>query len=379
MLEAVGTSREVACWRWPEIRVPADAACGALGGGRRSSFRSSSCYDRQCQRDLRRGAPERRSSRVRDISFDHRQGRDLRAGRRVRQRQVDRRARGQRVCLPPADGSDQAFTAQPLAGSRTRTGRRKQRRLHPVSCSRTRTPRSTRAPASARSWRGRWSSSSASRRADQARIERALADVRLDGRLCRALSDQLSGGERQRVAIARGLDRRADAAAVRRDPVGARRLRAGEHPRSCCSRLRAEHAHRHAVHLARPRRGAHRSPTASACCFAASIMEIGRRDQMFSQRPSIPTPTACWRPCRRRCKRGQHRGADAAMPPAAPSEQRLRLCRPLPLADRHICESDVRPGARRRSGLRIRCHHPLAELTRRADLAGASCTPKPAS
>ena len=94
------------------------------------------------------------------------------------------------------------------------------------------TLRSIRARGSARSWPGRCSVLQFRRRRVAGAHRAALDDVRLDACLCRALSRSAlrrrapAGGDRARA------DRRTGAPALRRGPLGARRLGAGQHPRT---------------------------------------------------------------------------------------------------------------------------------------------------
>ena len=111
--------------------------------------------------------------------------------------------------------------------------------------------------------------------------------------------------------------------------------------------------------------------------FRGDIMEIGRRDQIFrSAFPSLYPQPAGGR-------------ADAAEVAAASGEE--PRCRQGPsesgcaYAGRcawqigDICESERPPWRETPEGLRIRCHHSLGELMRRATWPDASSAPKTTS
>ena len=107
--------------------------------------------------------------------------------------------------------------------------------------------------------------------------------------------------------------------------------------------------------------------------FRGDIMEIGRRDQIFaapfhpythSLLEAVPTPL------RSRPHRGRPR--EGAKAPSAGGCAYAGRCA---WQIGEICERERPPWRETPDGLRIRCHHPLDELTRRATWPDAPPTP----
>ena len=133
VLEPVGDRHQVACWRWREHRAAAAARRGRRAGTTpvRSRTRRCSTFDDVSIGYGRKrgfaGCCPGRSDVVEDLSFDIGARRDLRAGRRIRQRQVDRGAGGQRPARAGArDASASRARRSPaLVGQRTAEQRRR--------------------------------------------------------------------------------------------------------------------------------------------------------------------------------------------------------------------------------------------------------------
>ena len=206
-------------------------------------------------------------------------------------------------------------------------------------------------------------------------VRAALADVRLDGKYAARFPDELSGGERQRVAIARGLV--AEPTLLLCDEIlSALDVSVQASILALLQRLKAERGIAmlfisHDLAVVRM--------LADRVCvlFRGDIMEIGRRDQIFaapfhpythSLLEAVPTPL------KSRPHREQSR--DAAR---APSESGCAYAGRCAWQIGDICESERPPWRETPEGLRIRCHHSLDELTRRATWPDASSAPKTTS
>ena len=159
VLEEVRADHQVACQRWRAVGEARAAEVIALRRpGRKpepilSLQEITLAYGRQ-NGLLGRLLPAKSFVGGARPELPHRQGRDLRAGRRIRERQVDRRAGGQRVVAALRQGRssstarrspDPTGTGRPSSGGASNT------------YSRIRMPRSIRARRSERSWRGRCS------------------------------------------------------------------------------------------------------------------------------------------------------------------------------------------------------------------------------
>ena len=191
-------------------------------------------------------------------------------------------------------------------------------------------------------------------------------------------ADQLSGGERQRVAIARALVAEPDSAAVRRDPLGARRLGSGKRPRAPAAAARRARD-LDAVHLPRSRRGA---VARRSCRRAVSRPAVWRSAaaRTSSRRPSTPTRTACsWRspgPPQPSPTRGQ--AARRRCRPGSPERRACAFAGRCPWQPGPVCHEAIRRGAMpdRQLASAVTCRSP--ELAARAEWRPGQASPAPA-
>lgn len=359
-LQAAGVNREVACWRWPEIEVPADARAvvaaeevdhvdpllvidnvSVVYGAGRNAFRA-----------------------LRDISLD--------VGERETVALVGESGSGKSSLaravaglIAPAEGSIRLGGKQLQGHVGDRTP--EQRRLiqfvfqNPDASL---NPRARIAKALSRPLEFFFG------RASTDAITAALSDVRLDGKYAARFPDELSGGERQRVAIARGLI--AEPTLLLCDEIlSALDVSVQASILALLQRLKSERGIAmlfisHDLAVVRM--------LADRVCvlFGGDIMEIGRRDQIFSAPfhpythsllEAVPTPL----------KPSPHRGParDAiATPPVSGCAYAGRCA--WQIGD--VCERERPPWRETEQGLRIRCHHSLEELARRATWPDAAKT-----
>jgi len=351
-LEAAGADREVACWRWPEISVPADARAV-------SQAPEVDHHEQLLAIDnvsVVYGTGRNAFVALRAISLDIGKGETVAlvgesgSGKSTLARAVA-------GLIAPAEGSI-SLSGKPLAGQvRNRTP--EERRLiqfvfqNPDASL---NPRARIAKALSRPLAFFFG------QAPDAKVQAALADVRLDGKYAARFPDELSGGERQRVAIARGLV--AEPSLLLCDEIlSALDVSVQASILALLQRLKTERGIAmlfisHDLAVVRM--------LADRVCvlFRGDIMEIGRRDQVFSAPfhpythsllEAVPTPL------KPHPKRGA--GADAAGVPSNPACAYAGRCA---WQIGKICETEPPPWRETADGLRIRCHHSLEELTRRA-------------
>lgn len=195
----------------------------------------------------------------------------------------------------------------------------------------------------------------------RARVLSALADVRLDAHYAGRYPDQLSGGERQRIAIARALI--AEPELLLCDEIlSALDVSVQASILTLLQRLKAERgiAMLFISHdLAVVRMLADRVYV----LFRGSVMETGRRDQVFappfhpythSLLEAVPAPLKARRPA-------VHRRLEAAVGASG-----------CPYAGRcawqiaSVCQNEAPPWRQTPAGHAIRCHHKLDDLQRLA-------------
>ena len=359
-LEPAGSAREVACWRWPEISVPADAR--AIVEAEEVEY-----AERLLAIDnvsVIYGTGKNAFLALRDISLDIGKGETVAlvgesgSGKSTLARAVA-------GLIAPADGSIK-LSGKALAGLvKNRTP--EERRLiqfvfqNPDASL---NPRARIAKALSRPLEFFFGKSSPDS------VKAALADVRLDGKYALRFPDELSGGERQRVAIARGLV--AEPTLLLCDEIlSALDVSVQASILALLQRLKAERGIAmlfisHDLAVVRM--------LADRVCvlFRGDIMEIGRRDQIFSAPfhpythtllEAVPTPL----------KPSPHRGPardTANAPPASGCAYAGRCAWQIG----EVCEKERPPWRETAEGLRIRCHHSLEELTRRATWPNAAPT-----
>ena len=351
-LRPVGPRREVACWRWPEISVPADARA-VEEAAEIEHAEPLLVIDNV---SVIYGAGQNAFRALRDISLDI--------------------GKGETVALVGESGSGKSTLARAVAGliepsegtiglsgtaleGRVRDRSPEQRRLiqfvfqNPDASL---NPRARIASALSRPLVFFFGRSSPER------VAAALADVRLDGKYAGRFPDELSGGERQRVAIARGLV--AEPTLLLCDEIlSALDVSVQASILGLLQKLKLEHGIAmlfisHDLAVVRM--------LADRVCvlFRGEIMEIGRRDQVFSAPfhpythsllEAVPTPL---KPSPRR-----EPGREAGKPPSAAGCAYAGRCAWRIGA---ICDSERPPWRETGEGLLIRCHHSLDELTRRA-------------
>jgi len=200
------------------------------------------------------------------------------------------------------------------------------------------------------------------RRALRERVAEALQEVRLDGGYAERYPDQLSGGERQRVAVARALIARPELLLCD-EILSALDVSVQANVLDLLRRLRAEHdvamlfiSHDLAVvRLLADRVGV---------LFHGQLMEIGRTAEIFtppyhpythSLLLAVPAPGKALR------KDGARQ---RSRPPTAKAA--CAFAGRCPWQPGPICETTPPPWQGTATGLRLRCHLPLDELTERA-------------
>ena len=359
-LEPAGAAREVACWRWPEISLPADAR--AVVEADEVEFAEQLLAIDNVS--VSYGSGPNAFLALREISLDIGKGETVAlvgesgSGKSTLARAVA-------GLIAPANGEIR-LSGQALAGAvKNRTP--EERRLiqfvfqNPDASL---NPRARIAKALSRPLEFFFGKSSPEG------IKAALADVRLDGKYALRFPDELSGGERQRVAIARGLV--AEPTLLLCDEIlSALDVSVQASILALLQRLKAERGIAmlfisHDLAVVRM--------LADRVCvlFRGDIMEIGRRDQIFaapfhpythSLLEAVPTPL----------KPHPHRGPardTAKAPPLSGCAYAGRCAWQIG----EVCENERPPWRETADGLRIRCHHSLEELTRRATWPNATAT-----
>jgi len=351
-LEPAGAAREVACWRWPEISVPPDARAVSQA----PEIDHAETLLAIDNVSVIYGSGRNAFVALRDISLDIGKGETFAlvgesgSGKSTLARAVA-------GLIAPAEGTI-GLSGKPLTGLvRNRTP--EERRLiqfvfqNPDASL---NPRARIAKALSRPLEFFFGRSS------EANVQAALADVRLDGKYAARFPDELSGGERQRVAIARGLV--AEPSLLLCDEIlSALDVSVQASILALLQRLKIERGIAmlfisHDLAVVRM--------LADRVCvlFRGDIMEIGRRDEVFSAPfhpythsllEAVPTPL----------KPHPQRGAsvEAAGTPSATGCAYAGRCA---WQIGEICETERPPWRETGEGLRIRCHHSLEELTRRA-------------
>ncbi|MBX3582397.1 MAG: ABC transporter ATP-binding protein [Rhizobiaceae bacterium] len=357
-LATAGSAREVACWRWPEIEVPEDA---------RALVES----------------PEVEQAgnllAINDVSVIYGSGRD--AFTALREISLDI-GEGETVALVGESGSGKSTLARAVAGLLAPAGGEirlagkalaghvkdrtpEERRLiqfvfqNPDASL---NPRARIAKALSRPLEFFFGKSTAEN------VTAALADVRLDGKYAARFPDELSGGERQRVAIARGLV--AEPTLLLCDEIlSALDVSVQASILALLQRLKTERGIAmlfisHDLAVVRM--------LADRVCvlFRGDIMELGRRDQIFaapfhpythSLLEAVPTPL---KPHPRREATRETAGTTPATGCAYAGRCAWQIG--------DICDNERPPWRETEEGLRIRCHHTLDELSRRATWPNAA-------
>ena len=356
-LQPVGSAREVACWRWPEISAPADARA-VVEAPETEHAEQLLVIDNV---SVVYGAGRNAFKALRDITLDI--------------------GKGETVALVGESGSGKSTLARavagliaPAEGRIALSGKALERNVKHRTPEERRliqfvfqnpdaslNPRARIAKALSRPLEfffGRTSPDS---------VKAALADVRLDGKYAVRFPDELSGGERQRVAIARGLV--AEPSLLLCDEIlSALDVSVQASILALLQRLKAERGIAmlfisHDLAVVRM--------LADRVCvlFRGDTMEIGRRDQIFaapfhpythSLLDAVPTPL--------RSRPHKERSRELAK---VPSENGCAYAGRCAWQIGDVCESERPPWRETPEGLRIRCHHSLDELTRRANWPGA--------
>ncbi|MCX7305964.1 MAG: dipeptide ABC transporter ATP-binding protein [Hyphomicrobiales bacterium] len=349
-LEPAGPSREVACWRWHEIAVPADARAVSQAPEVDHPDRLLAIDKVTVTYGSGRGA----FVAIRDISLDIGKGETFAlvgesgSGKSTLARAVA-------GLIAPAEGTI-ALAGKPLAGLvRQRTP--EERRLiqfvfqNPDASL---NPRARIAKALARPLAFFFG------HASEARVQAALADVRLDGKYAARFPDELSGGERQRVAIARGLV--AEPSLLLCDEIlSALDVSVQASILALLQRLKAE---RGVAMLFISHDLAVVRMLADRVCvlFRGDIMEIGRRDQVFSA-PFHPYTHSLLEAVPAPLKPNAHKGGASNEAANAPSDKGCAYAGRCAWQIGEICTKERPPWRETDQGLRIRCHHSLDELT----------------
>ncbi|HEY6630121.1 MAG TPA: ABC transporter ATP-binding protein [Rhizobiaceae bacterium] len=357
-LQTAGAAREVACWRWPEIIVPADARAVTEAATVEHAEQLLAIENVS----VIYGAGKNAFVALRDISLDI--------------------GKGETVALVGESGSGKSTLARAVAGLIAPAGGKI--RLSGKALSglvKRRTPEERRLvqfvfqnPDASLNPRARIAKALSRPlefffgKATPQDVKAALADVRLDGKYAGRFPDELSGGERQRVAIARGLI--AEPTLLLCDEIlSALDVSVQASILALLQRLKAERGIAmlfisHDLAVVRM--------LADRVCvlFRGDIMEIGRRDQIFaapfhpythSLLEAVPTPL----------KPSPHREPvrDA---PKAPPDSGCAYAGRCAWQIGEVCEKQRPPWRETDEGLRIRCHHSLEELTRRATWPGTT-------
>jgi peptide/nickel transport system ATP-binding protein len=350
-LQSAGPRRDVACWRWPEIAVPADARA-VVESAEAVKHEELLAIDGV---SVVYGSGKNAFAALRDITLDIRKGETFAlvgesgSGKSTLARAVA-------GLIVPADGRI-ALSGNALAGHVRQRSAEERRLIQFVfqNPDASLNPRARISKALARPLQFFFGRSSPDN------VVAALSDVRLDGKYADRFPDELSGGERQRVAIARGLI--AEPSLLLCDEIlSALDVSVQASILALLQRLKTERGIAmlfisHDLAVVRM--------LADRVCvlFRGDIMEIGRRDQIFaapfhpythSLLEAVPTPL------RSRPHRG--RPGEGAKAPAEGGCAYAGRCA-WQIGD--ICEKERPPWRETADGLRIRCHHPLDELTRR--------------
>jgi peptide/nickel transport system ATP-binding protein len=197
----------------------------------------------------------------------------------------------------------------------------------------------------------------------QDRVGQALADTRLDAGYAERFPDQLSGGERQRIAIARALI--AEPALLLCDEIlSALDVSVQANILDLLRRLRERHrvAMLFISHdLAVVRQLADRV----AVLYQGQLMEIGSAAAVFAP-PFHPYTHSLIQAIPRPGRAPATRRVDVPPLPPAAAGRACALAGRCPWQPGAICEDTPPPWRRTESGLAIRCHLTLGELTSRA-------------
>ena len=351
-LKTAGSTRDVACWRWPEILVPADARA-IVASAEATKREELLAIDRV---SVVYGSGKNAFAALRDISLNISKGETFAlvgesgSGKSTLARAVA-------GMIAPAEGQI-SMSGKQLAGDFGQRSAEERRLIQFVfqNPDASLNPRARISKALARPLQFFFGKSSSDS------VVAALSDVRLDRKYADRFPDELSGGERQRVALARALI--ADPSLLLCDEIlSALDVSVQASILALLQKLKTE---RNIAMLFISHDLAVVRVLADRVCvlFRGEVMEIGRRDQIFSAPfhpythsllEAVPTPL------RARPYRGGHR--EAAKAPSTNGCAYAGRCA-WQIGD--ICESERPPWRETQEGLRIRCHHSLEELTRRA-------------